>query len=164
MLPNGTMRIIDRKKHLFKLAQGEYVAPERAELAYLRSPFVAQVFIDGNSLQTYAVAIVVPERDAVERWARASGAYGANQSLSFEELCKSPSVKHHILRDMQEQGKKARLNSFEQVKAIQLISEPFSVENGLLTPTMKSKRAEIRKQYAATIEDIYRAQLNSAAN
>lgn len=50
-LPNGTLKIIDRKKHIFKLAQGEYIAPEKIENIYLRSEAVAQVFVHGESLQ-----------------------------------------------------------------------------------------------------------------
>lgn len=51
---NGTLKIIDRKKHIFKLAQGEYIAPEKIENIYLRSEPVAQVFVHGESLQVRA--------------------------------------------------------------------------------------------------------------
>lgn len=55
-MQNGALKIIDRKKHIFKLAQGEYLAPEKIESIYIRSKFVGQVFVDGNSLQvTYIV-------------------------------------------------------------------------------------------------------------
>lgn len=50
-IQNGTLKIIDRKKHIFKLAQGEYVAPEKIETIYSRSEAVAQIFIHGDSLQ-----------------------------------------------------------------------------------------------------------------
>ena len=61
LLPNGTIRIIDRKKHIFKLAQGIYIAPERLEKAYVKSKYVSQIFVDGESVETYLVAIVVPD-------------------------------------------------------------------------------------------------------
>lgn len=48
---NGTLKIIDRKKHIFKLAQGEYIAPEKIENVYLRCEALAQVFVHGESLQ-----------------------------------------------------------------------------------------------------------------
>jgi long-chain acyl-CoA synthetase len=50
-LPNGSLKIIDRKKHIFKLSQGEYVVPEVIELIYLRSPYVAQAFVHGDALK-----------------------------------------------------------------------------------------------------------------
>lgn len=52
---NGALKIIDRKKHIFKLAQGEYIAPEKIENIYLRSEPVAQVFVHGESLQVGAL-------------------------------------------------------------------------------------------------------------
>lgn len=51
MLQNGTLKLIDRKKHIFKLAQGEYIAPEKIENIYIRSDPVAQIFVHGDSLQ-----------------------------------------------------------------------------------------------------------------
>lgn len=48
---NGTLKIVDRKKHIFKLAQGEYIAPEKIENVYVRSEALAQVYVHGDSLQ-----------------------------------------------------------------------------------------------------------------
>ena len=50
-MENGTLKIIDRKKHIFKLSQGEYIAPEKLENIFIRSPFVAQIFVHGESLK-----------------------------------------------------------------------------------------------------------------
>lgn len=61
------MKIVDRLKHIFKLSQGEYVAPEKIEQVYLQAPLVCQVFVDGSPLRSYPVALVVPDEDAVRR-------------------------------------------------------------------------------------------------
>ncbi|KHN71553.1 Long-chain-fatty-acid--CoA ligase 5, partial [Toxocara canis] len=59
----GTLQIIDRKKNIFKLSQGEYIAPEKIEAVYCRSKYVAQVFVHGESLETCIIGVVVPEEE-----------------------------------------------------------------------------------------------------
>uniref|UniRef100_A0A2K6TZQ3 Long-chain-fatty-acid--CoA ligase n=1 Tax=Saimiri boliviensis boliviensis TaxID=39432 RepID=A0A2K6TZQ3_SAIBB len=149
-LPNGTLKIIDRKKHIFKLAQGEYIAPEKIENIYLRSEPVAQVFVHGESLQAFLIAIVVPDSEILCSWARKRGFDG-----SFEELCRNKDVKKAILEDMVRLGKDSGLKPFEQVKGIALHPELFSVYNGLLTPTMKAKRPELRNYFRSQIDELY---------
>uniref|UniRef100_A0A452UBZ2 Arachidonate--CoA ligase n=1 Tax=Ursus maritimus TaxID=29073 RepID=A0A452UBZ2_URSMA len=141
-LPNGTLKIIDRKKHIFKLAQGEYIAPEKIENIYLRSEPVAQVFVHGESLQAFLIAIVVPDVETLCSWARKKG---------FEDLEHSKS----ILEDMVRLGKDSGLKPFEQVKGISLHPELFSIDNGLLTPTMKAKRPELRNYFRSQIDELY---------
>ncbi|NXN12924.1 ACSL1 ligase, partial [Indicator maculatus] len=149
-LPNGTLKIIDRKKHIFKLAQGEYIAPEKIENVYLRSEALAQVFVHGESLQAFLVGVVVPDPETLRSWAKRKGFEG-----SYEELCKNKDVKNHILEDMVRIGKESGLKSFEQVKDIFLHTELFSIENGLLTPTLKAKRPELRKYFQTQIDELY---------
>ncbi|KAL8211911.1 UNVERIFIED_CONTAM: Long-chain-fatty-acid--CoA ligase 6 [Gekko kuhli] len=74
-LPNGTLKIIDRKKHIFKLAQGEYIAPEKIENIYIRSEPVAQAFL---------VGIVVPDAEVMPGWAKKKGFDG-----TYTVLCKN---------------------------------------------------------------------------
>eukprot|EP00064_Thunnus_orientalis_P006755 superscaffoldBa00000719_g6773 len=125
-LPNGTLRIIDRKKHIFKLSQGEYIAPEKIENVYMRCVPVLQVFVHGDSLQSYLIGIVVPDPEVFVDWAKERGFVG-----SYEELCQNP------------------------VKDLHLHPETFSVANGLLTPTLKSRRADIRRVFQEQIETMY---------
>ncbi|KGL78285.1 Long-chain-fatty-acid--CoA ligase 1, partial [Tinamus guttatus] len=149
-LPNGTLKIIDRKKHIFKLAQGEYIAPEKIENVYLRSEPLAQVFVHGESLQAFLIAVVVPDPETLSNWAKKRGFEG-----SYEELCRNKDLKNLILEDMVRIGKEFGLKSFEQVKDIALHPEMFSIENGLLTPTLKAKRPELRKYFKSQIDELY---------
>ncbi|NXA22986.1 ACSL5 ligase, partial [Ibidorhyncha struthersii] len=149
-LPNGTLKIIDRKKNIFKLAQGEYIAPEKIENVYIRSAPVAQVFVHGESLRSFLIGIVVPDPETLPEFAAKLGIKG-----SYEDICKNPAVKKAILEDMVRLGKEAGLKSFEQVKDLYIHTEMFSVENGLLTPTLKAKRAELVKVFEKQIEALY---------
>ncbi|XP_071548501.1 long-chain-fatty-acid--CoA ligase 1 isoform X1 [Panulirus ornatus] len=149
-LPYGTLKIIDRKKHIFKLSQGEYVAPEKIENIYVRSPYVAQVFVHGDSLKSSVVGIIVPEVEAVKEWAREQEIPG-----TLSVLCANPHVKQLIMDDITNLGKAAGIKSFEQVKDIYLHPDLFSVQNGLLTPTLKSKRPQLKKYFTPQIDDMY---------
>uniref|UniRef100_A0A803VQY5 Arachidonate--CoA ligase n=1 Tax=Ficedula albicollis TaxID=59894 RepID=A0A803VQY5_FICAL len=149
-LPNGTLKIIDRKKHIFKLAQGEYIAPEKIENIYIRSDPVAQIYVHGDSLQAFLVGIVVPDAEVMPGWAKKRGFEG-----TYAELCKNKVCICTIMEDMVRLGKESGLHSFEQVKAIYIHSEMFSVQNGLLTPTLKAKRPELRDYFKKQIEELY---------
>uniref|UniRef100_A0A8B9G7R1 Long-chain-fatty-acid--CoA ligase n=1 Tax=Amazona collaria TaxID=241587 RepID=A0A8B9G7R1_9PSIT len=149
-LPNGTLKIIDRKKHIFKLAQGEYIAPEKIENIYIRSDPVAQIYVHGDSLQAFLVGIVVPDSEVMPGWAKKRGFDG-----SYAELCRNKALQQAIMEDMVRLGKESGLHSFEQVKAIYIHSDMFSVQNGLLTPTLKAKRPELRAYFKKQIEELY---------
>ncbi|KAB0350412.1 hypothetical protein FD754_015269 [Muntiacus muntjak] len=149
-LPNGTLKIIDRKKNIFKLAQGEYIAPEKIENIYIRSSLVSQIFVHGESLRSFLVGVVVPDPDALPSFAAKIGVKG-----SIEELCQNQTIKKAILEDMQKIGTEGGLKSFEQVKCIHLHPEPFSIENGLLTPTLKAKRGDLAKYFETQINSLY---------
>lgn len=71
--PNGSLSIVDRKKHIFKLAQGEYIAPEKLENIYVQSKYLQQVFIHGDSIQTAIVGILVVDPDSAKIWGEKKG-------------------------------------------------------------------------------------------
>uniref|UniRef100_A0A671WMK2 Long-chain-fatty-acid--CoA ligase n=1 Tax=Sparus aurata TaxID=8175 RepID=A0A671WMK2_SPAAU len=146
-LPNGTLKIIDRKKHIFKLAQGEYISPEKIENIYIRSEPVAQLYVHGDSLQSCLVGIVVPDPEVMPEWAKKKGMLG-----TYKDLCKNTELKKAILEDLVRLGKASGLHSFEQVKNIYIHNEMFSIENGLLTPTLKAKRPELKEFFKAKID------------
>jgi long-chain acyl-CoA synthetase len=80
--PNGSLKIVDRVKNIFKLQQGEYIAPEKVENVYIKCRGISEVFVYGNSLHSFCVGIVVPTPQEVSRIAIEKGLQG-----TFEELC-----------------------------------------------------------------------------
>ena len=90
ILPNGSVRIIDRAKNIFKLAQGEYIAPEKLENVYVQSSFITQIHVHGDSLQSYLVAIIVPDYDVVETWIKQQEE--CKIGTSHEEICESTEI------------------------------------------------------------------------
>ncbi|TKW01211.1 hypothetical protein SEVIR_8G164900v4 [Setaria viridis] len=148
--PNGAMKIIDRKKNIFKLSQGEYVAVEVVESAYMQSPLVASVWVYGNSFESFLVAVVIPERQALDEWAAAN-----NKTSDFAELCNDPKAKGYIQDELNKTGKKLGLRGFEMLKAIHLEPVPFSIEKDLITPTFKLKRPQLLKYYKDRIDQMY---------
>ena len=137
-LPGGRLKIIDRKKNIFKLAQGEYVAPEKVENVYLRAPLVAACFIHGDSLAPALVAVVVPDEEALLAWARDCAHPAAG---NVRALCADPRAAQAVLAQMKTAAEKAGLRSFEQAKAVHLHPEPWTVESGLITPSFKARHA-----------------------
>ena len=152
--PGGQLAIIDRKKNIFKLAQGEYVAAEKIENVYAHSTFIGQSFVYGDSYQSCLVAIVVPDEEPVRKWAEDSG----NDSMAKADmttLCGSEQLRTDIMADIERLSKEHGLHGFETVKAIFLESEPFTIDNGLVTPTFKLKRQQLRDHYNKEISSLY---------
>ncbi|GJN13811.1 hypothetical protein PR202_gb00557 [Eleusine coracana subsp. coracana] len=155
-LPGGRLKIIDRKKNIFKLAQGEYIAPEKIENVYAKCNFIAQCFIYGDSLNSSLVAIIAVEPEVLKSWAASEGI----QYEDLRQLCADPRTRAAVLADMDSIGKEAQLRGFEFAKAVTLVAEPFTMENGLLTPTFKVKRPQAKAYFAKQISDMY-AQLQA---
>jgi long-chain acyl-CoA synthetase len=159
ILPNGSLKIIDRRKNIFKLAQGEYVAAEKIEISYQQAMSVSQVFIYGKSTETFVVAIVVPDEDFAKTWYAANKAVlGDAEGSEFPglaSLVKKTEFTQKLIADMKEREKVDKLNGFEKAKKYHFTTESFTVENNLLTPTFKLKRKETRERYQKEIDEMY---------
>ncbi|TKY60717.1 Long chain acyl-CoA synthetase 4 [Spatholobus suberectus] len=148
--PNGTMKIIDRRKNIFKLSQGEYVAVENLENIYLQASGVESIWIYGNSFESYLVAIVNPSKQALDQWAQENGI-----TADFNSLCEDSRTKSYIIGELTKIAKEKKLKGFEFIKAVHLDPVPFDMERGLMTPTFKKKRPEMLKYYQNTVDNMY---------
>ncbi|KAJ7525626.1 hypothetical protein O6H91_17G059800 [Diphasiastrum complanatum] len=148
--PDGSLKIIDRKKNIFKLSQGEYVAVENLENIFGLSPVIDTIWVYGNSLESVLVAVVIPNKDLLETWAKENGEEG-----NYEALCQRPKAKEFIINELNAVAKKSKLRGFEYIKLVHLESEPFTIERNLMTPTFKLKRPELLKCYKETLNGLY---------
>eukprot|EP00252_Welwitschia_mirabilis_P024951 TRINITY_DN7625_c0_g1_i1.p1 TRINITY_DN7625_c0_g1~~TRINITY_DN7625_c0_g1_i1.p1 ORF type:complete len:659 (+),score=141.91 TRINITY_DN7625_c0_g1_i1:438-2414(+) len=149
---DGALKVIDRKKNIFKLSQGEYVAVENLENVYGSCPAIDSIWVYGNSFESFLVAVVTPNEQALENWAKDNGVAG-----SFNELCQNPIAKKFILDELNAVAKSSKLKGFEFLKAVHLDPVPFDMERDLLTPTFKKKRPQLLKYYKDIIDELYKS-------
>ena len=134
----GRFRIIDRVKNVLKLAHGEYISPERIENVYLGNlPWLAQGYVHGDSTQSNLVAIFGFQADIFAGFlSKLLGKQiDPTDVKGMDAAAQDPKVRKAVLKELSRVGKKAKFNSYENVKAVRLMAEPFSIENELLTPT-----------------------------
>ncbi|KAK6136792.1 hypothetical protein DH2020_029462 [Rehmannia glutinosa] len=148
--PNGSMKIIDRKKNIFKLSQGEYVAVESIESTYSRCPLITSIWVYGNSFESFLVAVVLPERKALEDWAVNNQVKG-----DFQSLCNNVKARKYILDELNSTAKQHYLRGFEMLRAVHLEPIPFDFDRDLITPTFKLKRPQLLNYYKDCIDQMY---------
>lgn len=144
---SSKISIIDRKKNIFKLSQGEYVAPENLEIIYINCNWIAQIFVHGDSLKNDLIAIIVPKEDAIAEFFKQK-----SRAVDY----KDKELNSIIAQDLFKVAKQQKLNGYEYIKAFYLEKDPFTIENELLTPTFKLKRHQARLHYAKEIEALYK--------
>ncbi|KAG5538238.1 hypothetical protein RHGRI_018983 [Rhododendron griersonianum] len=149
--PDGSMKIIDRRKNIFKLSQGEYVSVENLENIYSRVSGIDSIWIYGNSYESFLVAVVNPNEQFLVRWAEENGV-----TANFSTLCENPKAKAFILEELTKTGKEKKLKGFELIKGVHLDPIPFDMDRDLLTPTFKKKRDKFLKYYQNVIDSLYK--------
>ena len=155
---NGNaLKIIDRAKSLFKLSQGEYVAPDRVQIILINSKYVNQIYLYGESQYRYPVALVYPELKECIEFLRKNKTMGDidYDKITIEELCKNKEMENEIIKDCFEVGKLFELKGFEIPKKVRIIKEPFTPENNLMTPTLKLKSKSIKIKYINELKELY---------
>ncbi|XP_028057394.1 long chain acyl-CoA synthetase 4-like [Camellia sinensis] len=115
------------------------------------SEFQSQIWVYGNSFESFLVAVVNPNKQVLERWAEENGVPG-----DFNSLCENPKAKQNVLVELTRIGKEKKLNGFEFIKAVHLDPEPFDMERDLLTPTFKKKRPQLLKYYQNIVDNMYK--------
>ena len=170
----GRFRIIDRRKNVLKLAQGEYISPERIENVYLSHlSYLAQAYVHGDSSEVSLVAVFGIQPDLFAPFAgKVLGrSIDPTDFKTLEAACKEVKVKKAVVSDLDKVGRKSRFAGYERVRAVALYLEPFTVENELLTPTsvlicfsclrmlishrLKLKRPQTAKKFRKVLDGLY---------
>lgn len=134
----GRFKIIDRKKNVLKLAQGEYISPERIENVYLGSTTLFQMaYVHGDPQQSFLVAVfgIDPPTFAPYASKILKRQVSATDLVALKAAANDPEVRKAVVKLLDDIGRKAKFNSYEKVKNCYMDIEPFSVANELFTPT-----------------------------
>ncbi|BBX85282.1 carboxylic acid reductase [Mycolicibacterium aubagnense] len=131
------LQYLDRRNNVLKLAQGEFVTLSKLEAAFGTSPLVRQIYVYGNSSRSYLLAVIVPSSEAL------GGAAGPE------------SLRPELADALQVVAREARLQSYEIPRDFIIETEPFSLENGLLTGVRKLAWPKLKARYGAELEQLY---------
>lgn len=145
---DGFLLITDRIKHMIVSAGGKNIYPGPIEEGFKHEPWIDQLNIIGEARE-YLTALVVPSEDVVRAFAQEEGL----QASSYEEMLAMDEIQRVFQQMFKSYSRQAA--SHEKLRDFRLIAEPFSVENGMMTPTMKLKRKVIEARYADLIEEMY---------
>lgn len=144
------LKIIDRKKEMFKTSGGKYIVPAQIESKMVESDFIEQFMVIGEN-RKFPAALVVPSYQNLKEWAKNNAK--DILSLPHEEFLMTKEIKTKLNEEVN------RINSnfgnWETIKKIEIIPTEFSIEGGELTPTLKLKRKVILEKYKESIEKIY---------
>ncbi|KAL0947390.1 hypothetical protein HGRIS_013505 [Hohenbuehelia grisea] len=153
----GRLKIIDRVKNIMKLSQGEYVALEKVENLYGNSSLIQQIYVHGDSLQSYLLAIVVPDPvEFASLVSRVSGSKVEPEDVAaLSRACNDHRINAQVLNVLNQEAKKNNLRGFETVKRIHLTMQPFTIEDGTLTPTFKLRRRDAYAKYQSELDRLY---------
>lgn len=148
LISNRYLRITDRKKDIFKLSAGKYIAPQLIENKFRESEYIDQIMIVGEN-EKFAAAIISPNFNTLHYWA-------LKHCLHYRDnnaLINLPEVhtKYQTVVDLYNK----EFAAHEQIKRFRLVADEWSTANGLLSPTLKVKRSLLSEKYKTVIADIY---------
>ena len=146
---DGFLKITDRKKQLFKTSGGKYIAPQVIENKMKRSPFIEQIMVIGEG-EKMPSALIQPDFEYIKKWLQKNK---FNFLDDFKNICKKEELLIKITREIDKINEE--FGDWERIKKFELTPQIWSIENGLLTPTMKLKRKSILKKFIHLKEKIY---------
>jgi len=148
MVEGRFLKITDRKKEIFKLSLGKYIAPQLIENKLKESTFINNVMVIGEN-EKFASAIIVPDMNALHFWCAKHRVHFQNN----KEMITLPDVIKRVQREVDKIN--AHLSEHEQIKRFRLIADEWTPMTGELSQTLKLKRAVIYKKYDALCREIY---------
>lgn len=144
----GYIKITDRKKALIKTSGGKYVAPAQIEDLISQHRLIENIMVVGNE-RMYVTALIVPDKTELTELAKNNGL----DAGSYDEILDSNHIRKLINKEIEDLQK--HLSTHERIRKFELIDEPFSIEGGELTPTMKVKRKFVEEKYKDRIDKMY---------
>ncbi|MBM2841307.1 MAG: fadD [Bacteroidetes bacterium] len=145
---DGYLHITDRKKHLFVSSGGKNIAPAPIENLFLTSKYIEQFVLVGDR-RMYCTALIVPDFDALKAYADARGIRYSNN----DDLIANPEITKLVNENIDSLQKD--LANFERVRKFALLTKPFTIEEGEMTPSLKIRRKVVEERYASLIEKLY---------
>ena len=142
------LRITDRKKDIFKLSAGKYIAPQLLENKLRESEYIDQAMVVGENEKSAAV-IISPNFNTLHYWALKYHLHYRDNS----ELIALPETKEKFKQVIDDINR--NFSAHEQIKAFRIVTDEWTSANGLLSPTLKIKRNLLMAKYKALIADIY---------
>lgn len=180
MLPDGVLKIIDRKKDIVKPLSGEYISLSEIETAMKTLPLVEQICVYCSQYSNYIVALVRPDfkilrfearqlsfedSEIAQNFCKSIGLKPGHQdqpsgdvrpnSLGVEALCSNQFLVTHVLKLLQNEGYKKKLKKTQIPSKIKLVTEEWSPESGLVTASFKLRRREIERYYEESLKQLY---------
>ncbi len=150
LVNNRFLKITDRKKEMFKMSNGKYIAPQQIENQLKESFYIQNSMIFGEN-QKFAGAIIIPNFPNLNEWCKKHKIHFNNH----HELVQLPQVIKHFEDEIKHFNKK--MNPVEQIKKIILIADEWSPHTGELSPSLKLKRKVIGEKYRHMVENIYKS-------
>jgi long-chain acyl-CoA synthetase len=144
---DGYLKITDRKKDIIVFSGGDNVSPARVEGILTLEPEVSQAMVYGDK-RPHLVALLVPEEDFLKRWAKTNGT-----GTQLAELATMPDLHKAFVPVVERVNNK--LSNLEKIRRYAISPESFTVDNGLMTPTLKIRRHKIRAAYGKMLEELY---------